>query len=124
MWKYIQNISLFVFDGPKQFSSVKEFWKLFGRNTRLNIVSSESLSQHVFISRYTRGGSFIYSSEQKHILYKDYQAKLKFLITKIGLNPEEFSSHSFRRADCSFAFQSSVRSELIQIHSILFYSIP
>ena len=50
------------------------------------------------------------------IFYRDFQAKLKFLIHKIGLNPEEFSSHSFRRGGCSFCFKSDVPSELIQLH--------
>lgn len=53
---------------------------------------------------------------KKCIFYRDFQAKLKFLIHKIGLNPEEFSSHSFRRGGCSFCFKSEVPSELIQLH--------
>ena len=53
---------------------------------------------------------------KKCIFYRDFQAKLKFLIHKIGLNPDEFSSHSFRRGGCSFCFKSDVPSELIQLH--------
>ena len=53
---------------------------------------------------------------KKCIFYRDFQAKLKFLIHKIELNPDEFSSHSFRRGGCSFCFKSDVPSELIQLH--------
>ena len=48
--------------------------------------------------------------------YRDFQAKLKCLIHKIGFNSEEFSFHSFRRGGCSFCFRSDVPSELIQLH--------
>ena len=53
---------------------------------------------------------------KKCIFYWDFQTKLKFLIHKIGLNPDEFSSHSFRRGGYSFYIKSDVPSELTQLH--------
>ena len=53
---------------------------------------------------------------KKCIFYKDFQANLKFFIKTIGFNPEEYSSHSFRRGGCSFCFKSEVPTELIQLN--------
>ena len=47
-------------------------------------------------------------SNKKCIWYSQYQAKLKGLIKKIGLNPDNYSSHSFRRRGCSYSFKSGV----------------
>ena len=53
---------------------------------------------------------------KKYIFYKDFQRKLKYLIKKIGLNPDMFSSHSFRRGGATHAFRSKVPADLIQLH--------
>ena len=58
----------------------------------------------------------IYVTSQKFIFYKDFQRKLKHLIKKIGLNPDMFSSHSFRRCGATHAFRSKVPANLIQLH--------
>ena len=50
------------------------------------------------------------------VLYADLLAVVKLLIRATGRNPDLFSSHSFRRGGCSWAFKSKVPSELIQIH--------
>ena len=42
----------------------------------------------------------------KCFVYAEYQKKIRELIEKIGLQPECFSSHSFRRGDTSFAFRA------------------
>ena len=55
-------------------------------------------------------------SNKKCIWYNQYQAKLKSLIKKIGLNPDNYSSHSFRRGGCSYSFKSGVPADLIQLH--------
>ena len=55
-------------------------------------------------------------SNKKCIWYSQYQAKLKSLIKKIGLNPDNYSSHSFRRGGCSYSFKSGVPADLIQYH--------
>ena len=47
--------------------------------------------------------------------YNKLQSRLKSLIQKIGLNPQEYSSHGFRRAGCTFAFRAKVPSDLIQL---------
>lgn len=52
----------------------------------------------------------------KAIMYSQFQYKLRFLIEKIGLPPEEFSTHSFRRGGATFAFQSKVSTDLIKAH--------
>ena len=53
---------------------------------------------------------------KKCIWYHQFQSKLKQLVEKIGLNPEEYSTHGFRRAGTSFAFKSGVSSLLIKHH--------
>ena len=54
--------------------------------------------------------------EKKCITYQSFQKKLRGLVQKIGLEPESFSSHSFRRGGTSFAFRCRVPTELIQLH--------
>ena len=53
---------------------------------------------------------------KKCIFYKDFQSKLRLLIKAIGLNPEDYSSHGFRRGGSTFAFKSGVPADLIQLH--------
>ena len=48
--------------------------------------------------------------------YKQYQAKSKRVIKKIGLNPELYSMNSFHRGGCTYSFRSAVTADLIQIH--------
>ena len=52
----------------------------------------------------------------KCVTYYQYQKRLRYFIQKIGLNPEEFSTHSFRRGETSYAFRSKVPVELIKMH--------
>ena len=50
------------------------------------------------------------------LLYVQLQHRLKSLIAKTGRDPNLFSSHSFRRGGCSWAFKSGVPTNLIQHH--------
>ena len=50
------------------------------------------------------------------ISYSQFQAKIKKLILKIGLNPDDFSTHSFRRGGTSYSFKAGVPADLIQLH--------
>ena len=50
------------------------------------------------------------------ISYSQFQAKLKQTISKIGLNPDDFSTHSFRRGGTSYSFKAGVPADLIQLH--------
>ena len=50
------------------------------------------------------------------ITYNEFQSKFRELIGKTGRDPSLYSSHSFRRGGASFAFDSSVSSDLIQLH--------
>ncbi|MES9902602.1 MAG: hypothetical protein ABW168_07955 [Sedimenticola sp.] len=54
-------------------------------------------------------------TKSKAITYSMYQNKLKSLISDIGLNPSDYSSHSFRRGGTTLAFRAGVPSELIQL---------
>lgn len=54
--------------------------------------------------------------EIKPILYKQLQQKLRSLTAKTGREPDMFSSHSFRRGGCTWAFKSGVPTNLIQHH--------
>ena len=51
----------------------------------------------------------------KYVTYSNFQSKLRGLISKLSLNPNLYSSHSFRRSGATWAFQSGVSSELIQL---------
>ena len=53
---------------------------------------------------------------KKVVTYYQYQNRLRHFIKKIGLNPEEFSTHSMRRGGTSYAFRSKVPVELINMH--------
>ncbi len=50
------------------------------------------------------------------ITYPLLQNKLKFLIAASGRDPNQFSSHSFRRGGATWAFRSIVPIDLIQLH--------
>ena len=53
---------------------------------------------------------------KKCIFYREFQLIIKELIEKIGLNPDNYSSHSFRRGGTSFTLKAGVRADLIQLH--------
>ena len=52
----------------------------------------------------------------KPLLYKHLQEKIKILISKTGRDPQLYSSHSFRRGGCTWAFKAGVPTDLIQHH--------
>ncbi|XP_033737479.1 uncharacterized protein LOC117325409 [Pecten maximus] len=54
-------------------------------------------------------------TRSKPISYSCFQKFLKFLIVQTGRDPALFSSHSFRRGGATWAFQSNVPGELIQL---------
>ncbi len=47
--------------------------------------------------------------------YRQLQAKLKFEVAKLGYEPSQFSSHSFRRGGASWAFEAGIPAELIKL---------
>jgi len=53
--------------------------------------------------------------DKSTITYNSFHKKLKFCIEKIGLNPKNFSSHSFRRGFATFAFNENISSDQIQL---------
>ena len=53
---------------------------------------------------------------RKGVTYKIFQVVLKDLISKIGLDAQEFSSHSFRRGGTTSAFRSRVPTDLKKVH--------
>ena len=50
----------------------------------------------------------------KCITYSKFQSKLREWISKLQMNPDLYSSHSFRRGGSTWAFESGVPSDLIQ----------
>ena len=50
------------------------------------------------------------------ITYHEFQSKFRELIFHTGRDPSLYSTHSFRRGGASFAFESNVSSELLQLH--------
>ena len=48
-------------------------------------------------------------------LYKHFQSMIKSSIQKIGLQPQSYSSHSYRRGGATTAFRANVPPELIQL---------
>ena len=57
---------------------------------------------------------FLYLTNGKCITYSKFQSKLRELISKLQINPDMYSSHSFRRGGSTWAFESGVPSDLIQ----------
>ena len=55
-------------------------------------------------------------SKRRYITYYAFQSKLKHLISKIGLNPVDYSTHSFRRGGTTYSFKSNVPTVLIKAH--------
>ena len=55
-------------------------------------------------------------SKNKFVTYDMFQKKLKDAIRVVGLDPDLYSSLSFRRGEATFAFRSGMPSELIQLH--------
>lgn len=53
-------------------------------------------------------------AKNKAITYSMFQTKLRSLCKNIGLDPQEYSSHSFRRGGATLAFQAGVPADLIQ----------
>lgn len=53
---------------------------------------------------------------KKYITYSKFQLKLREIVSNLHLDPQLFSSHSFRRGGATFAFQSGVPADLIQLH--------
>lgn len=51
----------------------------------------------------------------KPVSYRQYQTFLKHILSKINRNPNIYSTHSFRRGGATWAFQSNVPGELIQL---------
>ena len=49
----------------------------------------------------------------KPVLYSNLQTNLKRMIKKTGIDPEIFSSHSFRRGGATWAFKAQVPAEFI-----------
>lgn len=52
----------------------------------------------------------------KPVTYKQLQSVLKHMVASIGKDASKFSSHSFRRGGCSWAFSANVPTELIQLY--------
>lgn len=52
---------------------------------------------------------------KKPITYYQFQSKLRECINTIGLNPQNFSTHSFRRGGATLLFQAGVPAEKIQL---------
>ena len=54
-------------------------------------------------------------SGPKPILYRYFHHILRAFISAVGLQPSQFSSHSFRRGGATFAFSLGLPGELIQV---------
>ncbi len=76
---------------------VAAFWRLaqFGRRNKQGAVFCDA-----------QGFPFVYGA---------FLNKIKALAVQSGLNPAEFSTHSFRRGGATFAFQAGVPLQLIQV---------
>ena len=61
--------------------------------------------------------AFVVNCNEKYkpVSYSMLQNFLKLIIAKIGLDPEKYSSHSFRRGGATWAFRSGVSPNLIQL---------
>ena len=66
--------------------------------------------------------TFCISTKGKHqksfpITYPQFQHRLRQLISFTGRDEKSYSSHSFRRGACTWAFKSKVKPEHIQQHA-------
>ena len=62
---------------------------------------------------------FLFKSSKKStkpVTYNQFQTFFKSLLPLIGLDPQNYSSHSFRRGGATWAFQNNVPGELIKNH--------
>ena len=59
--------------------------------------------------------SVISSTGPVPVTYPQFNGKLKQLIQACGLNPDDYSTHSFRRGGASCAFRAKVPDSLIQL---------
>ena len=59
--------------------------------------------------------SYIKHGKSVPITYSQFQKRLRELICKIGLNPNLFSSHSFRRGGATLASRAGVSPNSIQL---------
>ncbi len=50
------------------------------------------------------------------ITYCQYQAFIHKVVSRVGLNPSSFSSHSFSYGGATWAFLSHVLGELVKVH--------
>lgn len=76
-----------------------------------NMVALTPASEHDPAFAVKTGGSSI-----APILYKQLHNKIKYLIAETGRDPALYSSHSFRRGGCTWAFKAGVPTNLIQHH--------
>lgn len=60
-------------------------------------------------------GALFCSSDGQIITYYKFQKKLRECLASIGLNADQFSSHSFRRGFTTLAFRSKIPPEHIQL---------
>lgn len=52
---------------------------------------------------------------KKTITYAQFQNKLKYCVQKLGLDPQNFSTHSFRRGGASLAFRAKIPADKIKL---------
>ena len=57
--------------------------------------------------------SYIHNGKRQCLTHVEFVKKLKSLVSRCGLNANDFSGHSFRRAGCTFAWQSGVSAQHI-----------
>ncbi len=65
--------------------------------------------------RRNRQGAVFCDAQGHPLVYKAFLDKIKVLVAQSGLNPTEFSTHSFRRGGATFAYQAGVPLQLIQV---------
>ena len=56
------------------------------------------------------------ASGLRPLTFSIFSTSLKRLISTIGLDPQHFSPHSFRRGGATFAYQSGIPEHLIKLH--------
>ena len=78
-------------------------------------------TNHVSLSPTTmEQPAFTYCSPEgpKTLTHYNFTANLRKLLSRIGLQPELYSGHSFRRGACSLAFSQGISTQLIKEHGM------
>ncbi|VDI17419.1 Hypothetical predicted protein, partial [Mytilus galloprovincialis] len=112
------NIAIVIFNWSKTIQIGNRILKIPFENTKSALCPLRAyINMCKLIPAVGDSPTFLFLSKHKlfPVTYTDFQQYIKEFISKIGRNPRQFSTYSFRRGGATFAFESKVPAELIQV---------